>query len=117
MDINDELRIRTLLTDPSKEEVCLSDVIEALMLCSDDLRDLEFKNTAHALRNAKESIRKARAIWIQFETRIKTKVTEEVAHAVSTRDKSVVIGNPEKLAPFKLQKGSNKTIKSSDLNK
>jgi len=90
-------RLRYLLSDPTESVVCLNDLVTELLKCSDYMRELEYKNTNHALKNAKKAMREFKLKFIELELRLKNEVTEEVMLELSKRDKNVVIGNPNKV--------------------
>jgi hypothetical protein len=95
-----DFRIRYLLDDPYNEKVCLNDVIMAFASTSEMLSKLEYKNTAHALREAKKAVKKAKLKMIEFELRLRNEVTEEVTKELSKIDKRVDPKNPENNKQF-----------------
>ena len=94
------LRIRYVLDDPRGESVCLNDVIKAFVRASDKLRFLEYKNSAHSLREGKKALRTAKKVLIEFELRLKDEITEDVTKALSRIDKRIDPNNPKKNTQF-----------------
>ncbi len=82
-------KLRNVLNDPRGEEVCLDTVIKAFAAISDQLRHLEYKNSAHSLREAKKAFRAAKKILVDFEERLKVEITEDIVKALSKVDKRV----------------------------
>lgn len=95
-----DLRLRYLLDDPRGESICLHDVIKAYAASSEKLSKLEYKNTAHALREAKKAVRAAREVANEFYARLKDEVTEDVTLHLSKVDKRIDKKNPEKNKEF-----------------
>lgn len=93
-------RIRYVLDDPRGEVICLNDVIKALAKTSHQLKNLEFKNTAHALRESKRALKEAKAKFIEFELRLKNEITQEVAKDLSRIDKRIDPSNMENNTEF-----------------
>lgn len=89
-----DLRIRYVLDDPRGEKVCLNDVIKQFARTSEKMRFLEYKNSAHALREAKKVLREAKRIFAMFEERIKNEITEDIAKELSKEDNRVDPNNP-----------------------
>lgn len=92
-----ELKLRNLLVDHSKQEVCLYDLIHKLSDCGIELAKLEYKNTSPALKNSKRELAEFEKMFMEFKLRIRNKITQEVLNEVSNRDKSIIFGNPQKL--------------------
>jgi hypothetical protein len=90
-------KIRNLLIDHSKVEVCLIDLVHKLNNCGIELAKLEYKNTTPALNNSKRELAEFEKMFLDFKLRIRNKVTTEVMETVSNRDKSIIFGNPKKL--------------------
>lgn len=93
--MSSEIKLRNLISDPVQEHICLKDLIFKLTSCSTSLSVLEHKNTKTALDSAKRDLAEFKRMLIEFETRIKTKVTYQVMEAVSKDTK--VYGNPDKI--------------------
>jgi hypothetical protein len=104
------MKIRNLLTDPVKNETCLDDLVRELIDCGVPLGKLEHKNTGDALKASKKALAEFKRKLIEFELRIKTTITNEVLEEISKRDKSVKIGNPEKLLEYRLSKKNNELL-------
>lgn len=99
--MSDPLKIRTLLSDPREEHLTLQTVINDVILCSDTLRELEYKNSGHALSQAKQAIRKAKFTLIEFENRIKGEVSFEVTADIASRPPELRRrGNPDKIKDY-----------------
>lgn len=96
--MSSEIKLRNLVSDPAQEHVCLKDLIFKLTSCSKSLSVLEHKNTKTSLDNVKKDLAEFKRMLIEFETRIKTKVTHQVLEAVSKDTK--VYGNPDKIREF-----------------
>lgn len=88
-------RLRYVLSDPRKEKVCLEDVITAFVSCSDKMSKLEYKNSAHALRESKRVYKEARKVLVEFHERLYNEITEEVIEAKSKIDKRVDPKDPD----------------------
>ena len=80
-------RLRYILNDPTNEKVCLDDVVMVLANTAEKLRHVEYKNSAHSLREAKKAFRIAKNLMTEFEVRLKGEITEEVVKAYSKIDK------------------------------
>lgn len=94
------IKKRNLLSDPVKEELCLDDLVHALIGCSKSLAILEHKNTGPALSRSKKDLIEFKKKFIEFETRIKKQITYEVKEEISKKDKSIIYGNPSKIVPY-----------------
>lgn len=101
------MKIRNLLSDPVKQEICLDDLVHKLIGCGIQLSNLETKNTGDALKASKKALAEFQKDFTEFQLRIRTTVTNEVMETISKRDKSVKIGNPEKLLEYRLNKKNN----------
>jgi len=97
---DDGLRLRYVLDDPREEAVCLNDVIKAFVSTAEKLRFLEYKNSAHSLREGKKALRAAKKILVQFEERLKNEITEDVTKELSKIDKRIDPNNPRKNNEF-----------------
>lgn len=93
-------RLRYVLDDPTGSVVCLNDVVMAFANTSEKLRHIEYKNTAHSLREAKKAFRIAENLMIAFKMRLKDEITEEVATALAKVDKRVDPNNKEQREEF-----------------
>ena len=87
-------RIRYVLNDPRNEVVCLDDVIKAFVRSADKLKNLEYKNSAHALREGKKAFREAEKVMNEFKARLKDEITQDVAKEKAKVDKRVDPKNP-----------------------
>jgi hypothetical protein len=90
-----ELKIRNLVQDPAKIDLCLQDLIFKLTSCAESLSILEHKNTKTALDNVKRELGEFKKLYIEFEQRIRGKVTYEVMDVVSRDTRRH--GNPDKI--------------------
>jgi hypothetical protein len=86
-------RIRYVLDDPRGESVCLNDVVKAYIRASEKIRHLEYKNSAHSLREAKRVMREAKKVAAEFEVRLKNEITTDVMTELSKIDKRVDLKN------------------------
>ena len=93
-------RLRYILNDPSRNKVCLDDIVKVLANTSEKLRHLEYKNSAHSLREAKKAFRVAKNLIVDFEVRLKGEITEEIVKAISKVDKRVDPNNEEQIKAF-----------------
>jgi hypothetical protein len=87
-------RLRYVLSDPHGEVVCLDDVIKAFVRSADKLKNLEYKNSAHALKEGKKALKKALLVSESFHARLKNEITQEVVAAKAKVDKRVDPNNP-----------------------
>lgn len=71
-------KLRNILKDSRDEDLCLEDIIKALMEMSKDCATLEQVNDRAALKRTKSNIRKVRDMCQQFYVRMKVEVSPEV---------------------------------------
>lgn len=109
--MSSEIKLRNLLSDPVKQDVCLDDLIFKLTNCSKAIAVLEHKNTKTALDSAKKQMNEFKRLYIEFENRIRGRVTVEVLDAVSKDTKTY--GNPSYVHEKNLR-ARNNSIKSSE---
>ncbi len=82
-------KLRNVLTDDLNEDVCLDDVIKALVSTSKRMSALEHKSSAYALREAKRGFREAERKFLEFKKRLNGPITEEIIKIHSKIDKPV----------------------------
>jgi len=73
-----EGKIRNVLNDPYEEDVCLDDVIKALVGSGKGLAPLEYKNTKHALKTGKRAFKEAKMVFLAFEKRLKEEIGADI---------------------------------------
>jgi N-acetylmuramic acid 6-phosphate (MurNAc-6-P) etherase len=81
-------KLRTLFQDIEEQEICLKDVIDAYIDASDQVLNLEYKNSKHALTQVKIALNKCARIHKEFYKRIRLEVEPEVLAYASKRDKA-----------------------------
>lgn len=72
-------KLRSLLNDPTGEEVCAQDLMDACVNMSMPLAKLEVENNKTALVDAKRALRKLKRMVVEMENRVKTTVAHEIA--------------------------------------
>lgn len=113
--IDDGLRVRFVLSDPRSESICLDTVIKAFVATSDKFKNLEYRNTKHALKEAKTALNEAKVVLAEFTARLRGEITEEVFKAVSKQDKSIKIGNQNKIRETNAERQRLAAMKNKDL--
>jgi len=81
--MGDGLRLRYVLNDPREEVVCLNDVVMAFANASEKFRHLEYKNSAHAFREARKAFNVGKKVMKEFEVRMQNEIKEEIIKAKS----------------------------------
>jgi len=97
---NDGLKIRNILNDTRKEEVCLDDVVMAFANSSSKLKQLEYNNSFHSYREASKAFNEAKRVMVDFEARLRGEVKESIVLAVSKVDPRVKYSHPNSFEPF-----------------
>jgi hypothetical protein len=97
------MKLRNVLNDVRKEEVCLDDVVMAFASSSEKFRMLEYKNSIHSFREASKALNRAKKTLKDFEERFRGEIKESIVKELSRTEKRLDSKNIENNDKFFLE--------------